>query len=119
VVTVLPGWRTMQAVRAIRRTLAFTRARGRWRTTDFTFACLTIAGRSGAVSATWTAPPPMTAPPQVQAQSFAKAILTDISRTLFQVAVTPNQWESLIRQLLELLRQMPKIRLSASALTMM
>jgi hypothetical protein len=32
----------------------------------------------------------MTAPPQVQAQSFAKAILTDISRTLFQVAVTPG-----------------------------
>jgi hypothetical protein len=29
----------------------------------------------------------MTAPPQAQAQSFAKAILTDISRTLFQVAV--------------------------------
>jgi hypothetical protein len=29
----------------------------------------------------------MTAPPQAQAQSFAKAILTDISSTLFQVAV--------------------------------
>jgi hypothetical protein len=44
-----------------------------------------MAGRSGAVSATWTAPPPMIAPPQVQAQSFAKAILTDISRTLFRL----------------------------------
>jgi len=33
----------------------------------------------------------MIAPPQVQAQSFAKAILTDISRTLFQVAVEPGQ----------------------------
>jgi hypothetical protein len=32
----------------------------------------------------------MTAPPQAQAQSFAKAIRTDISRTLFQVAVTPG-----------------------------
>jgi hypothetical protein len=31
----------------------------------------------------WTAPPPMIAPPQVQAQSFAKAIRTDIRRTLF------------------------------------
>jgi hypothetical protein len=65
--------------------LARTLALGRWRTVDFTFACLTIAGRSGAVSATWTAPPPMIAPPQVQAQSFAKAILTDISRTLFRL----------------------------------
>ncbi len=43
------------------------------------FVCLTIAGRGGGFSATWTAPPPMIAPPQAQAQSFAKAILTDIS----------------------------------------
>jgi hypothetical protein len=32
----------------------------------------------------WTAPPPMIAPPAVHAQSFAKAIRTDISRTLFR-----------------------------------
>ena len=92
-VTVWPGWRTTQAVRAIRRTLVLTRAaRGRWRTADFTLACLTIAGRSGAVSATCTAPPPMIAPPQVQAQSFARAILTDISPPVDSSAVTPGQW---------------------------
>jgi hypothetical protein len=33
----------------------------------------------------WTAPPPMIAPPAVQAQSFDNAILTDIIRTLFLV----------------------------------
>jgi hypothetical protein len=37
------------------------------------------AGR-GADSATWTAPPPMIAPPQAHAHSFAKAIRTDIFR---------------------------------------
>ena len=47
-------------------------------------ACLTIAGRGGGFSATWTAPPPMIAPPHVQAQSFARAILTDITASLFQ-----------------------------------
>ena len=47
------------------------------------FAWLTIVGRGGGFSATCTAPPPMTAPPQVQAQSFARAILTDIISILF------------------------------------
>jgi hypothetical protein len=42
------------------------------------FACLTIAGREGGFSATWTALPPMIAPPQAHAQSCAKAIRTDI-----------------------------------------
>jgi hypothetical protein len=50
--------------------------------TVFALALLMIAGRAGGFSTTWTAPPPMTAPPQVQAHNFAKAILTDISRTL-------------------------------------
>lgn len=45
-------------------------------------ACLTNAGRSGGFSATWTAPPPMIAPPQVQAQSLARAILTDMTAHL-------------------------------------
>lgn len=41
-----------------------------------TRCCRAIAcGRS----ATWTAPPPITAPPHAQAHSFAKAIRTDIS----------------------------------------
>ena len=47
----------------------------------------TTLGRGGGFSATWTAPPPMIAPPQVQAQSFAKAIRTDISY--------PRSWPSL------------------------
>jgi hypothetical protein len=34
--------------------------------------------------ATCAAPAPITAPPQVQAHNFAKAILTDIGPTLFQ-----------------------------------
>mgnify|MGYP006172205689 CR=1 FL=1 len=46
-------------------------------------ACLTIAGRGGGFSARDTALPPMIAPPQVQAQSFAKAIRTDIFSILF------------------------------------
>jgi hypothetical protein len=44
-----------------------------------------MAGREMGFSATCTAPPPITAPPQVQAQSFARAILTDMIRTLFLV----------------------------------
>lgn len=47
-------------------------------------ACWTMAGRAGGFSATWTAPPPMIAPPQEQAQSFAKAILTDMISILFR-----------------------------------
>jgi hypothetical protein len=91
VVVVVPGWRTTQAVRASRRT-RFTRfdlARCRTATGACAraFACLMMAGRSGGFAATWTAPPPMTAPPQVQAHNFAKAILTDITLTLFQALV--------------------------------
>ncbi len=68
--------------RTVRRTTRRTvRARRTWPL--FAFACLTIAGRAGGFSATWTAPPPMIAPPQVQAQSFAKAILTDITASPF------------------------------------
>jgi hypothetical protein len=47
------------------------------------FACLTIAGRGGGLSARETALPPMIAPPQVQAQSFANAIRTDMFSILF------------------------------------
>lgn len=45
-------------------------------------ACFTIAGRGCGFSAIWTAPPPITAPPHVQAHNFAKAILTDIFKHL-------------------------------------
>ncbi len=68
--------------RTVRRMTRRWLARRTW-LRAFAFACLTIAGRSGGFCATWTAPPPMIAPPQVQAQSFAKAILTDITASLF------------------------------------
>jgi hypothetical protein len=44
----------------------------------------TVCARADEPSATWTALPPMIAPPHVQAQSFARAILTDITASLFQ-----------------------------------
>ena len=81
VVVVVPGCRTTQAVRAsrfARLARGATRARARTFAPLTFFDCFTIAGRSGGFSTTWTAPPPMIAPPAVQAQSFAKAILTDI-----------------------------------------
>jgi hypothetical protein len=69
------------AVQATRRTVRRT-----WRCfgaavlarAGLALAWLTIAGRAGGFSATWTAPPPTTAPPTVQAHSFARAIRTDI-----------------------------------------
>ena len=85
VVVVVAGCLTTQAVLATRLTRFTVRGLARCRTVfAFAFAWRTSWGRSGGFSATWTAPPPMIAPPQVQAQSFAKAILTDIKRTLFQ-----------------------------------
>jgi hypothetical protein len=58
--------------------------------TVLALADFTMAGRGIGFSATWTAPPPMTAPPQVQAQSFARAILTDMIRTLFLVLASDH-----------------------------
>jgi len=74
-----------QAIRlTVRRTTRLLEERA-WRTVPLrACACLTIAGRAGGFSATWTAPPPMIAPPHVQAQSFARAILTDMRASLFQ-----------------------------------
>jgi len=62
--------------RVVRRT---TRVRSRASGTAFLpLLVCTTAGRSGGFSRTCTAPPPITAPPAVQAQSFAMAIRTDI-----------------------------------------
>jgi hypothetical protein len=89
VVTVLPGV-TAHSVRATRASavlirltllLRFTEA-GYWSIVRALAVC-TMAGRAGGFSTMCMAPPPMIAPPAVQAQSFARAILTDISRTLF------------------------------------
>lgn len=44
-------------------------------------------GRAGGLAATWSAPPPMMAPPQAHAHNFVKAILTDMLRTLIEPSV--------------------------------
>jgi hypothetical protein len=70
-----PGW----TAQAVRRTVRRTTRRLAWRTgAALALARCTTAGRSGGFWFMWTAPPPMMAPPQVQAQSFARAIRTDI-----------------------------------------
>jgi len=59
-----------------------TTLRTRCGTTACLMTCRLIETRDAAcVSATWTAPPPMIAPPHAQAHSFAKAIRTDMSVT--------------------------------------
>lgn len=76
---------TLHSVRAIRVT-RLTRCGFRETRCCFTVLALVvlrIAGRGSGLAATWTAPPPMIAPPQVQAHNFARAILTDMIRTLF------------------------------------
>lgn len=83
------GWPGMMVRRVTtRRTRCTVRARvtrcGRARCTTrlrilgTLRTCCTSWLREGACE-TWTAPPPISAPPHVQAQSFAKAIRTDIS----------------------------------------
>jgi hypothetical protein len=82
------------------------------------FACLTKEGRWGGFSATWTAPPPMIAPPQVQAQSLARAILTDMTAHLvsrFRCFPESPLWK--IGFVIELATQMQRNAFSASALT--
>ncbi len=69
--------------RTVRRTTRRCLDRARRTGTVRAFAWLTRVGRGGGFSIAWTAPPPMIAPPQVQAQSFARAILTDMISILF------------------------------------
>ncbi len=84
-----------------RRTRCTLRARATWRcgraarctTRDRVFATaqqLLADARTG-VDDTCTAPPPISAPPQVQAHSFARAIRTDIDTTLVPGAASPDQ----------------------------
>ncbi|MGB5077838.1 MAG: hypothetical protein WBO17_10195 [Sphingorhabdus sp.] len=56
----------------------------------FFLAWLTFCTCAGGVSATCIAPPPMSAPPQVQAHNFAKAMRTDIISTFFSSEATDN-----------------------------
>ncbi len=79
VVTVSVAGAAQATRRTVRRTWRCRCGAGRWARAGFALACLTIAGRAGGFSATWTAPPPTTAPPTVQAHSFARAIRTDIT----------------------------------------
>lgn len=51
---------------------------------------ITTAGR--AFCATWIAPPPIIAPPHAQAQSFAKAIRTDMSLSFLPAAFFQPGW---------------------------
>jgi hypothetical protein len=83
VVTCGIGQETARTVRCTSRRRYLLVARRTWPVRAWACAWLTRLGRGGGFSATWTAPPPMMAPPQVQAQSFAKAILTDITSILF------------------------------------
>ena len=97
----------------VRRTTRRVTARRTWGR----LSCFTIAGLGGGFSATWTAPPPMIAPPTVQAQSFAKAILTDIRP--HPVASGRWIWRSTAITISRLgdREQMQTFDLSASALT--
>ncbi|MVZ97157.1 hypothetical protein EUU23_05495 [Sphingorhabdus sp. IMCC26285] len=49
------------------------------------FFLTTLCTCAGGVSATCIAPPPINAPPQVQAHNFAKAMRTDIISTFFSI----------------------------------
>ncbi len=65
-------------VRVTTRRMRVAGRRAAVRTTRLVCACFTYAVRGLADSVTCTAPPPIKAPPHVQAHNFAKAIRTDI-----------------------------------------
>jgi hypothetical protein len=68
------GWHVVVRVVVTTRLRAWATGR-----TACLMMCRLIDTRSAAcVSATWTAPPPMMAPPQAHAHNFAKAIRTDM-----------------------------------------
>src|SRR4028118_2018020 len=77
-----------------------------------------IAGREGGFSATWTALPPMIAPPHAQAQSCAKAILTDIEHLFLATSGWLSRRAGILRRCFGYVDHMQRIGLSSSALTM-
>ncbi|MDQ8757993.1 hypothetical protein RCO27_17340 [Sphingosinicella sp. LHD-64] len=81
-VVTVPGAGAAQATRRTVRRITRRSCAAR-RTCAGRFESLRTAGRAGGFSATWTAPPPTIAPPTVHAQSFAKAIRTDIPASRF------------------------------------
>ncbi len=61
------------------------------------FTCLTYWTCFAGFSATWTAPPPTSAPPTARADNFARAIRTDISVALFSLRrAAPRKGQPLI-----------------------
>lgn len=81
----------------------FTLRTGLWcailRTLCFFLA--TLCTCAGGVSATCIAPPPISAPPHVQAHNFAKAMRTDIISTFFSIGAwkgiqTPDPYSRLL-----------------------
>lgn len=56
------------------------------------FFLTTLWTCAGGVSATCIAPPPINAPPQVQAHNFAKAMRTDIISTFFSIGAGNGIW---------------------------
>jgi hypothetical protein len=81
------------AVRAILRftTLAFALAG---------LACFTYWTCAAGASATWTAPPPTTAPPAATADNFTRAIRTDISSAFFASGRKRNDSYAIVMPLL-------------------
>jgi hypothetical protein len=77
-----------------------------------------IAGREGGFSATWTALPPMIAPPHAQAQSCAKAILTDIKHLFLASSGWLSRRAGILRRCFGYVEHMQRIGLSSSSLTM-
>ena len=87
-VTTAGGQAALVVVVVTRRTRGLDATTLRWITRFLTFLTyVAFAGRS----ATWTAPPPITAPPTAVAQSFAIAIRTDMPFIPFSAA-PPGLW---------------------------
>ncbi len=81
------GWQAVTVLVTVRRVRLILRAGSPDLTTRARTGCFfDIFLTYGAVGAseTCTAPPPIKAPPQVQAHNFAKAIRTDIISSLFR-----------------------------------
>jgi hypothetical protein len=89
------------------------------RMTRFCESSCWAATRCGcAVSATWTAPPPTTAPPHAQAQSFANAIRTDMMShsSVAGVRSPTNRQQLARRSWLKSAKQSIKCKLANSCL---
>jgi hypothetical protein len=89
------GWVTVLVTTTRRTRLTCATRRGAGLAFTEAFADWTTLGRGE--SATWTAPPPMIAPPAAHAQSFARAIRTDIAFNLFACQAADGPFRRAIR----------------------